>query len=106
MSPAVRSTMAAVAWISFLGACDNGKSHNPHGTQTVRFTRHGPKAVFLAGQFNDWSTAATPMRRDGGDQWVADVALSPGKYEYKFIVDGQWEQDMSNPASAPDGFDG
>lgn len=89
-----------------LGGCDNSQNHNPSVKQTTRFTRHSPKAVFLAGQFNDWSPIATPMRRDGEDRWIADVALSPGRYEYKFVVDGQWEQDTSNPASAPDGFDG
>ena len=98
--------MAALVWIAFLTGCYHGKSNKSPETQTVRFTRHGQKAVFLAGQFNDWSTKATPMRRDGGDRWVVDVPLSAGKYEYKFVVDGQWEQDISNPDKAPDGFDG
>jgi hypothetical protein len=34
------------------------------------------------------------------------VPLSPGKYQYKFVIDGQWEQDTSNPDTAPDGFGG
>lgn len=46
------------------------------------------------------------MQHDGGDRWIVEVPLSPGKYQYKFVVDGQWEQDTSNPDTAPDGFGG
>jgi 1,4-alpha-glucan branching enzyme len=46
--------------------------------------------VFLVGTFNNWDSAATPMQRNSGDEWHAAISLSPGKYEYKFIVDGEW----------------
>jgi 1,4-alpha-glucan branching enzyme len=47
------------------------------------------RKVFLSGNFNDWSTNATPMQHtDTG--WVSIQKLKPGKYFYKFIVDGQW----------------
>ncbi|HEY4281668.1 MAG TPA: glycogen-binding domain-containing protein, partial [Chthoniobacterales bacterium] len=105
MRRSFRLTISGVL-ILFFGGCDDGKPHNSLKPQTTRFTRHGPKAVFLAGQFNDWSPIATPMRGDGSDRWVVDLALSPGKYQYKFVVDGQWEQDTANPDKAPDGFDG
>ena len=47
-------------------------------------------AVFLAGSFNDWSESATPMNRGEGGIWSANLDLLPGRYEYKFIIDGQW----------------
>ena len=47
-------------------------------------------AVFLAGSFNDWSQTATPMTRDKGGHWTASLPLAPGRYEYKFVVDGEW----------------
>jgi hypothetical protein len=46
--------------------------------------------VFMAGSFNDWSPAATPMTRDKGGHWTASLPLGPGRYEYKFVVDGEW----------------
>jgi hypothetical protein len=46
--------------------------------------------VFLAGSFNDWSPAATPMTRDRDGHWTASLPLGPGRYEYKFVVDGEW----------------
>lgn len=47
-------------------------------------------AVFLAGAFNEWSTTATPMERTPDGSWIVSLALAPGRYEYKFVVDGQW----------------
>ena len=47
-------------------------------------------AVFLAGSFNDWSPNATPMTRDECGHWSASLLLAPGRYEYKFVVDGEW----------------
>ena len=58
--------------------------------------------VFLSGNFNDWSTGQTPMQKtDSG--WVAEVKLKPGKYFYKFIIDGQWMQDINNNLRESDG---
>ncbi len=51
--------------------------------------------VYLSGTFNDWSTMKTPMQRtDSG--WVATLNLSPGKYLYKYIIDGRWSADPYN----------
>ena len=47
-------------------------------------------AVFLAGSFNNWNPMETPMVRDEDGQWTASLNLAPGRYEYKFVVDGDW----------------
>lgn len=51
--------------------------------------------VMLVGEFNDWSTAATPMERSAEGGFVATVQLEPGRhYRYKYLVDGsRWEND-------------
>ncbi|MEO1627465.1 MAG: glycogen-binding domain-containing protein [Bacteroidota bacterium] len=56
-----------------------------------------PKArnVYLSGTFNNWSTLAMPLRKDG-DAWTLKVPLDGGKHLYKFIVDGHWMLDPSN----------
>jgi len=51
--------------------------------------------VYLAGSFNNWNTSATLMRFTGRG-WITDVKLPPGKYTYKYIVDGRWTTDPSN----------
>ncbi len=50
----------------------------------------GATAVFLAGTFNDWDPLAIPMEQDAEGKWHAAIPLHPGRYEFKFIVDGQW----------------
>jgi len=35
------------------------------------------------------------MIRQGG-KWIMPVSLKPGKYTYKFIVDGKWITDPDN----------
>jgi hypothetical protein len=61
--------------------------------------------VVLSGSFNNWSTAEQPMQlTDSG--WVACINLSPGKYYYKFIVDGRWMHDPENKTREKDGHRG
>lgn len=56
------------------------------------------ETVILTGSFNGWNENELRMdRADGG--WVIDYALAPGNYEYKFIVDGEWIKDPTNPFS-------
>jgi len=64
---------------------------------TFRLEGHADAtAVFLAGDFNDWTPDALKMQRIG-DAWIFNVHLSVGKHLYKFIVDGQWTRDPANP---------
>jgi hypothetical protein len=53
-------------------------------------------AVYLAGDFNDWTPNALKMKRVG-DAWTFNVHLSVGKHLYKFVVDGHWIKDPDNP---------
>ena len=65
-------------------------------TVRVRFALHEPgaKKVFLCGNFNGWALDTTPMQRPAGNfTWEANVELAPGRYEYKFVVDGLWKED-------------
>jgi hypothetical protein len=51
------------------------------------------KHVSVRGEFNGWSPDATPMKRHDDGHWETSVTLAPGRYEYKFFVDGQWLPD-------------
>ncbi|OGH60155.1 MAG: hypothetical protein A3G34_09150 [Candidatus Lindowbacteria bacterium RIFCSPLOWO2_12_FULL_62_27] len=52
------------------------------------------KKVTLAGEFNQWNPAALEMKKSGADdgKWEVAVDLKPGQYEYKFVVDGDWDK--------------
>ena len=51
------------------------------------------KQVSLCGEFNGWSINATPMKRHESGHWGTTLALTPGRHEYKFVVDGNWKHD-------------
>jgi 1,4-alpha-glucan branching enzyme len=66
---------------------------------TFRFRCEGAMSVALAGEFNGWSESAHLMR-DNTDRghWSITVPLAPGRYEYKFLVDGRtWWNDPAAP---------
>ena len=62
------------------------------------FTAPGARKVCLAGGFNAWDPEGRRMKRvkQGEDLFVCVVNLDPGCYQYKFVVDGEWQ-------CAPDG---
>jgi Glycogen recognition site of AMP-activated protein kinase len=64
-------------------------------TVKVTFVLPEPAAqrVALGSEFNGWSPDATPMKRHADGHWETTVTLAPGRYQYKFIVDGQWIPD-------------
>ena len=65
--------------------------HSSDGTQDVLFVLPAMDAgnVAVVGNFNEWE--GTDLSDPDGDGiWTASVALSPGRYEYAFIIDGKW----------------
>jgi len=64
---------------------------------TVRFVLKAPESarkVVVVGDFRKWQPV--PMRKQKDGSFSATVALAPGTYEYKFIVDGEWVVDPDN----------
>jgi len=63
--------------------------------QRTEFTLKAPRAhsVTVAGSFNGWEPAQTPLRKGKGGIWRRALLLSPGRYVYRFVVDGQWRSD-------------
>ncbi len=59
------------------------------------------KAVFLTGDFNNWNITEHLMARQPDGRWTAMLPLAPGRYQYKFVVDGEWMLDPANPIKVP-----
>jgi hypothetical protein len=54
-------------------------------------------SVLVAGDFNNWQPTETPMQKvDDGGVWQTKLKLPAGKYRYRLVVDGQWQQDPYN----------
>lgn len=77
LSPTTRAIIGqqATPWLKF---------QNPAAKSSVK----------IAGQWNGWSAQLTLTK--SGDVWQFDTRTLPvphgGRYEYKFITDGDWEQ--------------
>ena len=63
---------------------------------TFSFESSDAKEVILMGDFNHWNSKKHPMKSNGNGMWKKSVMIPPGKYEYKFLVDRQWEEDPQN----------
>ena len=62
-------------------------------------------AVAVAGDFNGWNPARTPLMRAASGAWTATITLKPGRYQYMFVVDGkQWVTDPLASDVNADGF--
>jgi glycosidase len=65
----------------------------------------GEKQVNLFGQFNSWDRQNLPMKDlSGNGIYEVEVALDPGRYEYKFYVDGKEVVDPVNQYKVPNGM--
>ena len=66
--------------------------------RNVKFALSSPAAgeVLISGEFNNWDTSSIPLKKSNGGIWSTNIRLLPGRYEYNFIVDGNWVQDTSS----------
>jgi hypothetical protein len=59
------------------------------------------RIVAVAGSFNDWNQSQVLCAKET-NEWVCRLDLSPGKYTYKFIIDGDWILDPDNSNTEDD----
>ena len=67
--------------------------------QAVTFTVHADKdkAVYVAGEFNEWNPTAKKMAYKARKGiYEATLNLKPGTYQYKYVIDGVWCADPEN----------
>ena len=65
------------------------------------------KSVQIAGDFNNWQPSKTKLEKVGdGGVWQTKLRLPPGKYRYRLVVDGQWQQDPYNELTESNPFGG
>ena len=73
----------------------NNQPDGEPGTKRVHieFTHATATRISIAGTFNDWRPAVTPMVSLGDGRWAKELVLPPGVYEYRLVVDGEWMAD-------------
>jgi 1,4-alpha-glucan branching enzyme len=65
------------------------------------------KEVSLAGEFNNWNTGATPLKKVKG-VWKTTVDLEQGKeYQFRYYVNGsEWHNDEAADKYVPNNVQG
>jgi len=53
------------------------------------------QSVMLAGDFNNWSPMSSPLMSTTAG-FMTKLPLRPGRYRYRFVVDGRWVNDPHN----------
>ncbi|MDZ7725824.1 MAG: alpha-amylase family glycosyl hydrolase [candidate division KSB1 bacterium] len=67
----------------------------------------GVEQVYLAGSFNDWKSGELLMTDPDQDgMFQTHITLPPGRYLYKFVVDGKWLTDPNAQDYESDGHGG
>lgn len=74
--------------------------------QTFSLRAPAASSVLLAGDFTHWQQEPIPLRKKTGDIWQIEVQLKPGTYHYRFVVDGQWQDDPDCVLRVPNPFGG
>jgi len=70
----------------------------------LEFSKPGAQSVAIAGTFNSWQPEQASATSNGA--WVKELNIAPGRYEYMFVVDGQWMADPNAKEFSPNPFGG
>ncbi|XP_020596619.1 phosphoglucan phosphatase LSF1, chloroplastic isoform X2 [Phalaenopsis equestris] len=94
-----RPTIVWVTW-DLIAMAENGKIDGPP-THVVNFVwsngcREGEEVRLIGDFTGNWKESIKAIHK-GGSRYEAEVRLRHGKYNYKFIVGGQWKHSTSLP---------
>jgi chromosome partitioning protein len=112
--PAVSSSNQPVPRTEKLKQADtNARLSDYYGVNQINdalvFVTLYPRAqtVQIAGDFNNWQPSKCSLQKVGNSGvWQTKMKLPPGKYRYRLVVDGQWQQDPYNEATELNPFGG
>ena len=74
--------------------------------ETFQLIDPNAEEVLLLGDFTNWEEDPILLKHERDGIWKATVPLGPGAHEYRFIVDGQWRDDIKCSHRWPNPFGG
>lgn len=105
----MKKMLSSMLALIFFSGCAAGSSGPQVQNGEVRFILHAPSvaSVAVTGSFNQWDGRGHALSGpDRSGVWSVTLPLSPGRYEYAFIIDGSvWQADPGAPF-VDDGFGG
>ena len=74
--------------------------------KTTDFKFYAPQAkkVELGGCFNNWKANKNPLKKDATGNWKTSLELKPGRYQYRYLVDGVWQNAQEPVECVPNAF--
>lgn len=84
----------------------NSKLSKKLRSKEIVFEYYAPmsQTVFVAGTFNQWNTKDCPLKKDKSGKWKSVLSLPSGRYEYRYFIDGVWENDQRPVECVPNAF--
>jgi 1,4-alpha-glucan branching enzyme len=63
------------------------------------------ETICVSGEFNEWNSYSTPMKKSKSGVWSATIDLETGKeYQFRYLINNQnWENDPEADKTAPSG---
>jgi len=74
--------------------------------EVFAFTAPMANSVQLVGDFTHWKQTPVQMKKAKDGIWHASVQLSPGEHHYRFLVDGEWQDDPQCTVRVPNPYGG
>ncbi len=72
--------------------------------QTFSLEQPSATNVQLVGDFSGWEKKPIELKKQKNGLWKTTLSLEPGTYQYRFVVDGRWQDDPACPARVPNPF--
>lgn len=90
------------------GTIKRSLSKKEQKLREVELAFYAPLAtvVQVAGSFNEWDGGDAILTKDSGGTWRTKMALKPGRYEYRYLIDGNWENAQSEHELVDNGLGG
>ena len=73
-------------------------------TSDFKFYAPQAKKVELGGDFNNWKADKTPLKKDATGNWKTSLKLKAGRYQYRYLVDGTWQNAQEPVECVPNAF--
>ena len=79
------------------------KSKSTH-EQTFAYRAAAALSVQLVGDFTHWQKTPVNLHKDADGVWRSSLKLETGTHHYRFLVDGQWQDDPECTLRLPNPF--
>lgn len=82
----------------------HGENGSPVKRHKMKFEAPAAQSVVVTGSFCEWNPAGHPLKRGHDGVWTTTLVLPSGRYEYRFLTDGDWRDDPDCAERVPNSF--